>query len=205
MSRDTGIGGSFRHSFSALATQAVQSSRLLDRLVADRARSPGLVADIRDVEHEADAVTREVIMGVAKRFVPPTDSDEITAIVRRLDDVIDIIDGTAQRISFFRDDPSPPGISALASTLVDSCEALLHAVDGLNKLDTLPGYVSDIKLLEEKGDEIYYEGLTELFSGTPDPLHVVKWKDAYDRIEDAIDACRAAAQAIRALVFKHNR
>src|SRR6188474_3367914 len=88
--------------FASLASRATASARLLAELFANPARMAELVTAIKQIEHEADTITHDVIARINRTFVTPIDREDIHLLASRLDDVIDLIDGTARRAQIFR-------------------------------------------------------------------------------------------------------
>jgi predicted phosphate transport protein (TIGR00153 family) len=161
------------------------------------------VTAIKTIEHEADNVTRDVIARINKSFVTPIDREDIHILASRLDDVIDLIDGTARRAQMFKvDDVREPAIR-MTAILVRAGEALEGAVTNVKKSKMVVTQCAEVKRLEEEGDAVYHEAVGGLFEGTQDPIQVIKWKELYDTIEGAIDACEDVANTLEAVALKN--
>jgi uncharacterized protein Yka (UPF0111/DUF47 family) len=91
----------------------------------------------------------------------------------------------------------------LTDVLVRASDALQSAVGSIKKTRIVTERARDVKRLEEEGDAIYHVAVGELFNGTPDPLEVIKWKDLYDTIEDALDKCEDVANVLESISLKH--
>ena len=87
--------------------------------------------------------------------------------------------------------------------LRDSGRSLARALDGLEGLDGVDEHLADIRRLEQEGDTIYRRALASLFDGAIDPMFVIRWKDIYAALEEAIDRCRSAGNSIESIVVKH--
>lgn len=189
--------------FSELASRLTRSAELLHEMFQNPADVANYVTAIKELEHEADELTQEVITRINKTFVTPIDREDIHLLASRLDDVIDLIDGTARRAAMFRiDDVRTPAVE-MTTVLVKAGKTIETAVTGIKK----PAIVRDksvlIKQLEEEGDALYHQAVGGLFEGTPDPLDVIKWKELYDTIEEAIDSCEDVANTLESVALKN--
>lgn len=192
--------------FSAVATLSAEAAlRLEELLLADSAHRGPIVDAIKRLEHQADQKTHEVVTRLDRTFITPLDREDIHALASRLDDVMDVIDGTARRIQRFRAGLAPEGAHLLAAVIVRANAELLSAVDSLQKGAHHPllHACTQVKHLEEEGDAIYHEWLGKLFDGATDALHVMKWKEIYDTMEKALDVAEDAANVLESISIKY--
>jgi uncharacterized protein len=189
--------------FAGLASRATASARLLNVLFANPSRISELVAAIKDLEHEADVLTHDVIERINKSFVTPFDREDIHMLASRLDDVIDLIDGTSRRAIMFRIQEARQPALDLTAVLIKACEAIEGAVTNIKKPKIVVTQSIKVKQLEEEGDALYHEAVGRLFDGTPDALDVIKWKELYDTIERALDQCEDVANTLEAISLKN--
>jgi predicted phosphate transport protein (TIGR00153 family) len=192
--------------FSAVAGITVESAALLQELLrADPLRRTAIVDQIKRLEHQADEVTHEVVTRLDRVFITPLDREDIHLLASRLDDVIDLIDGTARRIQMFRAGKAPEGAVFMAEVIGRAVAQLQVAVRSLekNKDGTVLEACVQVKRLEEEGDSLYHEWLGRLFEGDPDPLNVIKWKEIYDNLEKTLDDIEDAANVLESISIKH--
>jgi uncharacterized protein len=192
--------------FSAVAGFNVEAAALLQELLrADAARRTAIVDQIKRLEHEADRVTHEVVTRLDRVFVTPLDREDIHLLASRLDDVIDLIDGTSRRLQMFRAGKAPEGAVLMADVIARAVAQLQVAVRSLekNKAGTVLEACVQVKRLEEEGDSLYHEWLGRLFEGDPDPLNVIKWKEIYDNLEKTLDDIEDAANVLESISIKH--
>ena len=190
--------------FAALASRVTASAKLLHTLFREPERLAELVGAIKELEHEADGLTHDVIELIDTSFITPIDREDIHLLASRLDDVIDLIDGTARRAQMFRiKDVHQPAID-LAAILVRASEAVERAVTSVKKTKFVVKASTIVKVLEEEADALYHEAMGQLFDGRPDPLDVIKWKELYDTIERAIDQCEDVANTLESIALKNN-
>ena len=192
--------------FSAVATFTVNAAKLLqDLLRSEPQRRTAIVDQIKRLEHQADEVTHEVVTRLDRVFITPLDREDIHLLASRLDDVIDLIDGTARRLLMFRAGKSPEGAVVIADVIGRAVAELQVAVRALekNKGGTVLQACVQVKRLEEEGDSLYHEWLGRLFEGEPDPLTVIKWKEIYDNLEKTLDFIEDAANVLESISIKH--
>ena len=192
--------------FEAVAQLNVEAAKLLQELImapADRRRP--LVDSIKKLEHQADEATHEVVGRLDRTFITPLDREDIHMLASRLDDVMDLMDGTARRVQMFHAGNAPDGAVQMADVIRRACEVLLTGVKHLE--DSKNGSVLDackkVKLLEEEGDSLYHEWVGKLFEGTPDALLVIKWKGIYDNLERTLDQAEDVANVLESVFIKH--
>ncbi len=189
--------------FDQLAGHLTTSARLLDELFADASSVAEQVRQIKDVEHKADLLTASVNQRIDKSFITPIDREDIHTLVARLDDVIDLLDGTARRFAMLHITNVLPPARQLAGVLLRAATEIQTAVSEMRKPKMVTQHVGRIKQLEEEGDAIYHEAVGDLFSGSPNPLDVLKWKEMYDTLERAIDSCMGVAQVLQSISLKN--
>lgn len=192
--------------FSSVASVSVEAARLqLDLLKADGLHRGAIVDAIKRLEHEADEITHEVVTRLDRVFITPLDREDIHLLASRLDDVVDLIDGTAHRVKMYQAGEAPPGALLMAEVVLRGTQALLVAVQGLekNKDHVVLDACAQVKRLEEEGDSVYHEWVGRLFDGSPDPLVVIKWKEIYDTLEKTLDQMEDAGNVLESISIKH--
>jgi len=190
--------------FNQLAGHLATSAKLLnDLFAADPRRAAEYCRQIKDVEHKADLLTASIIQRIDKSFVTPFDREDIHNVTTSLDDVIDLIDGTARRHLMFHIADSREPAQRLAGIIVRAAAEIQEAVAGIKNARAVRARVAAIKQLEEEADAVYQEAIGALFASKPDPLDVIKWKEMYDTLERTTDSCMGVAQALQSLSLKH--
>ncbi len=163
-----------------------------------RERRPELV----DVEHDNDAVTHDIIHHLHARLAVPFDPSDVLALASSLDDVVDDSEEAADLLGLYRVEAPMDQAIALADTLALAGAEVARALSGLNDLPAIRPHLNEIDRLEDEGDRILREGLIALFDGGVDPMVVIRWKDVYERVESAIDACDHVAHTLRGIAVK---
>ena len=192
--------------FNAVAAYTGEAAVLQrDLLRADGLHRGAIVDQIKRLEHMADQVTHDVVSRLDRVFITPLDREDIHMLASRLDDVIDLIDGTARRLQMFRAGDAPQGAILIAEVIVRAVAQLQEAVGALekNKGGTVLEACVQVKRLEEEGDSLYHEWLGRLFEGSPDALTVIKWKEIYDNLEKTLDNIEDASNVLESISIKH--
>ncbi len=197
----------FFEMFAELARRITASSRLLHQLFQEPARLREFEAQIKAVEHEADGLVLQVNKRIDASFVTPIDREDIHLLATRLDNVVDLIDGTARRAVMFRMTEVRPPALAMAELLVQAGGVIEQQVANIKRPPAVAKHGIEIKRLEEEGDAIYQRAVGELFdaeAGHPDPLEVIKWKELYDKLEDALDECEDVSNVLESIALKNS-
>ncbi len=161
---------------------------------------------LREVEHECDITTHEIIDMLNRTFVTPIDREDIHELAKEQDDVVDIIHAVSERMHLFRIESSTKELLELAEILEEAISNVTKAVNSirdLNRPRRILDYCIEINRLENRGDRTYERAIGELFNNSPDVLYVIKWKDIYDATEQAIDKCEDIANTVEGIVVKH--
>ncbi len=192
--------------FAAVAGFAAEAAQIQQQLLQiDGGRRGVLVDQIKRLEHQADQVTHDVVSRLDRVFITPLDREDIHLLASRLDDVVDLIDGTARRVQMFHAGTAPEGAILIADVISRATAQLQVAVQALEK--NRDGVVLQacvqVKRLEEEGDSLYHEWLGRLFEGEPAPLDVIKWKEIYDNLEKTLDFIEDAANVLESISIKH--
>lgn len=198
----------FFEMFAELARRITRSAELLRDLFQNPARVRETEAAIKQVEHEADGLVMQVNKRIDTSFVTPLDREDIHRLANRLDNVVDLIDGTARRAVMFRITESRPPALALTGVLVQAAEIIEQQVRDMRKSTLVTAHGQRIKQLEEEGDAVYQSAVGELFDDArgapPDPLTVIKWKELYDKLEEAIDECEDVSNTLESIALKNS-
>ena len=189
--------------FNELASHLRTAAKLLSELFEKPDRLQELVKSIKAVEHKADQLTHEINARIDRSFVTPFDREDIHALSTRLDDVIDLVDGTARRIEILHIGSVREPAKRLSALLAEATEHIARGVSGLKRPQEVNSAAIEVKRIEEEGDAIYHQAVGELFTGKPDPLDVIRWKEIYDKLEDSTDSCMAVIHSLQTISLKN--
>lgn len=189
--------------FTDVATRLSGSAALLHDLFKDPQKIEQNVAQIKKLEHEADNLTHDTIDRINRTFVTPFDREDIHSLAAHLDDVVDLIDGCARRVIIFHIAEVREHAVLLSEVLLRSTRSIEDAVRKMKDPKAVLSANRQLKLLEEEGDALYHEAMEKLFSSTNDAILVLKWKELYDKLEDAIDQCEDVGNTLQNISLKN--
>jgi hypothetical protein len=193
----------FFEQFSRAAANMVEGARLLKDMLDDYTDPKGAHHAIVEAEHRGDFITHEIIRSLNTTFVTPIDREDIHALATGIDDVMDFIEAAAD-IFVLHGIPDPtPTAKAQADVLVRACDGIRAAVDNLQSFKNLEQHWIEVNKIENEGDRLYRQAVAELFAGDYKAMDVLKLKEVYDQIEDAIDACEKVANVLESIVLKN--
>jgi predicted phosphate transport protein (TIGR00153 family) len=190
--------------FTALAVRTEEAGKILLRFFQNEAAVATVAGQIKRLEHECDEISHEILRGIDRTFITPIDREDIHQLAVRLDDVIDLIDGTVRRLSLFNIEKPTPLSQTLSKLIVQTTGELVEAVSRLRQQKGVMEHCIRIKQLENEGDVVYHDAMASLFTGDLPAIEVIKWKDVYDNMERCIDSCVAVAHVLESVVLKHS-
>ena len=194
----------FFEMFAELAKRVSAAARLLKLLFAEPANLEKHVAAIKLLEHEADEITHSIILRIDRSFVTPIDREDIHVLASELDDVLDLMDGTARRAQMFHITKVREAARTLCDVLIRATDHIEAAVAQMKDSRVVVARGRDIKLREEEGDQIYHQAIGDLFADEPNAIEVIKWKELFDTLEKALDQCEDVANVLESIALKHN-
>lgn len=200
MPRDEG----FFELFNQLAAHLATSAKLLGELFAHTERRAELVRAVKDVEHQADELMASLNTRLDRSFITPIDREDIHELASRLDDVIDLVDGTARRADMLHIGEARQPARELAAVLEKATIEVGAAVREMKRPSIVAQKAGEIKKLEEQADHIYHEAVGALFANESNPIEVLRWKEMYDTLERTIDACQFVGTVLQSISLKNS-
>jgi predicted phosphate transport protein (TIGR00153 family) len=191
--------------FDQSAQNVVKGAELLLQLVSDHGRAEELRKQIEEVEHEGDIITHEIADRLNRTCITPFDHEDIHELAGRMDDILDNIEATADRMFLYEAGEPSPEMVDLVKVLAEATHVLQKAVGGLNNMKNarrILDYCIEIHRLENVGDEDSRIALAKLFK-TSDAIYALKWKEIYDHVEEALDKCEDVASIVEGIIVKH--
>ncbi len=195
--------GKFFTDFQALADELKRGARLLEEMLAPEHPAWDKADQIKEVEHKCDFLTHEIIQRLHRTFVTPLDREDIHALARSLDDVMDAIDAAAALVRLYRLESVRFGARELARIISACTDQVRLALDGLAEHKGLATHAIEINRLENEADRMHQQAVRRLFEDEADPIVVMKWKEALDFLEDATDRCEDVANVLEGVMVKH--
>jgi uncharacterized protein Yka (UPF0111/DUF47 family) len=194
----------FFDDFQALAEQIQAGAKLLEEMLAPDPPLWDKADEIKEVEHRCDSLTHAIIQRLNQTFVTPLDREDIHALARSLDDVMDAIDAAASRIRIYKLERVRFGGRELAKIITTSAIQVRAAMQTLEqKKGVVVDHAIEINRLENEADRCHQEAVMRLFDEEHDPILVMKWKEALDFLEEATDRCEDVANVLEGVVVKY--
>lgn len=190
--------------FARSGANALECAQQAETRFRDYPNSSVSQADVKAIETAGDQITHDLIQLLNTQYVTPFDREDIYELATKLDDVVDYIEEVSDLLGLY-------GIESTTKHAVDQCRILVQAVEQLalvlTRLKGLRGIqepLVELKRLEDAGDRIVHDAIAALFRDDRiDPLIVIRWKDIYEGLERAIDACETAGNVVANIAVKN--
>lgn len=189
--------------FEEATHNAVRASELLLEFVHGIPDQPQLAKQIGAIESDTDRIVHDVVQAVGATFVTPLEREDILELASALDDVVDLIDETADLILLYKVEAPMEQADGLAEILVQACKANAEAMPRLRTFGDVRHWTVEVNRLENDGDRLSRQAIAGLFDGGIDPMVVIRWKDIFERLEDAIDATERIANILEGIIIKN--
>jgi uncharacterized protein Yka (UPF0111/DUF47 family) len=180
-----------------------RATDLLEQMLRDYPERRDLAREILICEQEGDRITHDVIHALNNTFVTPIDREDILELVSALDDIVDFVEEVADYLGLYKIEAPMEQSQRLARVLAQAGRTLAEGMPRLRNFDDMSHYTVEVNRLENEGDRIGREAVASLFEEGIDPLIVIRWKDIYERLEEAIDACEKAAYILEGIATKN--
>ena len=185
------------------AANVLNGARQLEAMLRTYDQPESRAAEIRASEHRGDEISHEIGHRLEATFVTPFDREDIYALISALDDVLDLIEESADTFVLYRVDAPTSTAVEQAAIIVRQAEILHEALVHLQGFKGLDQYWIEVHRLENEGDQIVRAAIARLFDEERDPVDVLKWKDIYSLLEATIDKAEDAANIIERITIKH--
>jgi uncharacterized protein Yka (UPF0111/DUF47 family) len=184
-----------------------RTAMLLRDLLADYPDNAGLARDVLLCEHEGDRIAHDILHRVAQR--PPAraalDSADVHALAGALDDIVDFAEEAADQLGLYGVEATMVPAQEMADVLVGASEHVASGLRGLRNGNDPAPHLVEIHRLENEADRIVREAVASLFATGIDPMIVIRWKDIFESLEAAVDACETVANVLEGITLKRGR
>ena len=189
--------------FEEAGSNIVRAAELLERMLDQWPDHGELSRDVVVCEQEGDRITHDIIQRLNSTFVTPIDREDIYALASGMDDVVDFIEEVADFLALYRIEAPMEQSQALARVLLDAARQLEQAMPRLRNFGDIHHYTVEVNRLENEGDRMLRSALASLFEQGIDPMMVIRWKDIFERLEDAIDSTETAVNILEGIIIKN--
>ena len=190
--------------FTAAGANAVATARLAERRFREFPDTEIGQEQVKDLEHDGDRLTHDIIALLNTQYVTPFDREDIYALASSIDDVVDNIENASELLGLYKVEGSMEQAIQQCHVLVGAAEALSSALGELKSLRGADRHLVEVKRLEDEGDRILRDAIAALFEDEDvSPRVIIRWKDIFEALEEAIDSCESAANVIGNVVVKN--
>ncbi len=192
--------------FEELAAKIEEGVKFFLAMVEKYEYSDENIARLKKIEHEADIITHTTYEKMHKTFLTPLDREDIYALVNKMDSVIDMIEASAMRLNLYKVKRPSEAIIALARILdkaVLKIKIIVHGMRDMKNARMILDACVEINTLENDGDVVLRMTIAELFENEKDVFELIKWKEIYERLEEAIDVCEDVSNIAEGIVLKN--
>jgi predicted phosphate transport protein (TIGR00153 family) len=189
--------------FERAGMNIVRAAELLDEMLARYPETAALAADILACEHDGDRLTHDVINRLNQTFVTPIDREDILQLASALDDIVDYTEEVADYLGLYKIEAPMAQAQRLAGVLRDATRQIAAAIPLMRDFKDTREHMLEVHRLENEGDRITREAIASLFETGIDPMVVIRWKDIFERLENAIDSTERAAFILEGIVIKN--
>jgi uncharacterized protein len=190
--------------FQESAGNIVRAAELLLEMLRDFPEKRELAREILIAEQEGDRITHDIIKRLNQTFVTPIDREDIYGLASAMDDVVDFTEEAADFLILYKVEAPMEQSIRLAEVLLQASRQIAEAMPRMRGFKDISHYTVEVNRLENDGDRISREAMAALFDGGIDPMVVIRWKDIYERLEQAIDATERVANILEGIVIKNS-
>ena len=200
----TGKDRVFFDLFEEAAANVVRGADLLDQMLAHFPERSELARDIVICEQQGDRITHDIHQRLNSTFVTPIDREDILELASALDDIADLIDEVADYLGLYKIEAPMDQAQRLAHILLQATRQIAEAMPRLRSFQPMSHFTVEVNRLENEGDRVSRDAVASLFDNGIDPMVVIRWKDIFERLEEAIDACEHVANTLEGIVIKNS-
>ncbi len=190
--------------FEKAGANILRAASLLEEMLLEYPERNELAREILIAEQEGDRITHDIIQRLNQTFVTPIDREDIHELSSALDDVVDYTEEVADYLGLYKIEAPMSQSQDLAKVLHSAARQIAEAMPRLRGFKDISPYTVEINRLENDGDRITREAIASLFDTGIDPMVVIRWKDIFERLEEAIDATERVANILEGIVIKNS-
>ena len=190
--------------FQEMGLIIVSGAERLKQMLDDYGNPAESQRIIKEIEHQGDAQKKRIITMLNTTFITPLDREDIYSLATVLDNILNLIDASAQRLVMYNIDKPTLEAKELAFIIVRCCHTISSALNHLGKRhDDIHEQCVELNSLENEADIVCREAISRLFDDEKDPIQLIKWKEIYEILERTTDKCEDAANILESVVVKN--
>ena len=192
--------------FEELISKIEEGGKMFMEMVETYEYPPQKIAKLKELEHEADVITHRTYEKMHKTFLTPLDREDIYALVNKMDSIMDMTEAAAARMHLYKVKKPTKVIIDQAKILIlaiQKVKLIIHAMRDMKNSKMIMDACVEINTLENEGDIVLRSAMVDLFEHEKDAIELIKWKEIFERIEEAIDVCEDVSNIVEGIVLKH--
>jgi uncharacterized protein len=192
--------------FEELISKIEEGGKLFLEMVEKYEYPLPTITKLKELEHEADVITHRTYEKMHKSFLTPLDREDIYALVNKMDSILDMIEASAARMNLYRVKKPTKVIIDQAKILneaIRKVKFVVHAMRDMKNSKMILDACVEINTLENEGDIVLRTAMVDLFEHEKDAIELIKWKEIFERIEEALDVCEDVSNIVEGIVLKH--
>ena len=192
--------------FEELAAKIAEGAKFFLEMACSYEYSAVNIARLKQIEHEADIITHTTYEKMHKTFLTPLDREDIYDLVNKMDSIIDMIEAAAMRMNLYKVQKPSASVIELAEILVKAVgkiKIIVHAMRDMKNARLILDACVEVNTLENDGDVVLRTTIARLFENEKDVFELIKWKEIFERLEEAIDICEDVSNIAEGIVLKH--
>lgn len=196
----------FYRLFREYGEKIVTTAEVYERIFLEFPTSKALIPSMKEYENICDEHAKKIFIELGSSFITPFDREDISALTKRMDDIVDYMEAASSRMDLFAIEEMRPEAPKLASITIRAVHELAKILDRLSnfkKDNTVMELALGVDVIEDEGDAVYKNALADLFRENVATLEIMKWSRIFDRMELALNACEHACDIIQGVVMKN--
>jgi len=192
--------------FEELISKIEEGGKMFMEMVETYEYPPQKIAKLKELEHEADVITHRTYEKMHKTFLTPLDREDIYALVNKMDSIMDMTEAAAARMHLYKVKKPTKVIidqSKILILAIEKVKLIVHAMRDMKNSKMIMEACVEINTLENEGDIVLRSAMVDLFEHEKDAVELIKWKEIFERIEEAIDVCEDVSNIVEGIVLKH--
>jgi uncharacterized protein len=179
-----------------------RASRLLRDLFAEYPEQPELAEEVLMCEHDGDRIVHAILSRLAERGATDLDPADVHALAGALDDIVDYAEEAADQLGLYGVEAPMEQAQQMTVVLVATADHVSKSLRELRAGEDVAAELMEIHRLENEADRIVRAAVASLFAAGIDPMMVIRWKDIFDTLESAVDACETVANVLEGITLK---
>ena len=190
--------------FGQAGDNALEAARLVEKRFREFPNGQVRQADVKALEHRGDELTREIVELLNTQYITPFDREDIYELAKAIDDVVDHLENASDLLGLYKVDSVLEPAVEQCRVLALAVEHLAKGISELRRLQRVQAHIVEVKGLEDEADRIVRSAIAGLFEGNgAHVMTVIRWKDIFEALEEAVDACETAADLVGNIVVKN--